>query len=50
MMKGTHQAQSWSRRPIALNGEMVERAAQALFEFVFAGSERLDGKHFWMNC
>ena len=37
-------------QPIALDGEMVERAAQALFEFVFACSKRLDGKHFWMNC
>jgi hypothetical protein len=37
-------------QPIALDGEMVERAAQALFEFVFACSKRLDGKHLWMNC
>jgi hypothetical protein len=37
-------------QPIALDGEMVERAAQALFEFVFACSERLDRKHLWMNC
>ena len=29
---------------------MVEQAAQALFEFVFACSKRLDGKHLWMNC
>ena len=36
--------------PIALDGEMVERGAQALFEFVFAHTERLDGKHHWANC
>ena len=30
--------------------EMVERGAQALFEFVFSGTERLDGKHLWANC
>ena len=29
---------------------MVERGAQALFEVVFAASERLDGKHLWLNC
>lgn len=29
---------------------MIECAAQALFEYVFAGSERLDAKHLWMNC
>jgi hypothetical protein len=29
---------------------MIECAAQALFEHVFAGSERLDVKHLWMNC
>ena len=29
---------------------MIECAAQALFEHVFAGSERLDMKHLWMNC
>jgi len=30
--------------------EMIERGAQALFEFVFSGTERLDGKHLWANC
>ena len=29
---------------------MVERGAQALFEFVFARAERLDGQHHWANC
>ena len=37
-------------QPIALDGEMVERGAQALFEFVFAHTERLDGQHLWANC
>jgi hypothetical protein len=30
--------------------EIVERGAQALFEFVFSRTERLDGKHLWANC
>ena len=30
--------------------EIVERGAQALFEYVFSGTERLDGKHLWANC
>src|SRR4029079_2347442 len=29
---------------------MVECAARALFEHVFAGSKRLDTKHLWLNC
>ena len=29
---------------------MVERGAQALFEHVFSGLERFDGKHLWANC
>jgi hypothetical protein len=29
---------------------MIERAARALFEYVFARSERLDVKHLWINC
>jgi len=37
-------------QPISLEGEMVERGAQALFEFVFAHTERLDGQHLWANC
>ena len=36
-------------RPIPLDREMVERAAQALFEFIFSTS-RLDKKHLWANC
>jgi hypothetical protein len=34
----------------SVDGEIIERAAQALFEFVFAGSQRLDEKHLWTNC
>src|SRR4029079_14836628 len=33
-----------------LDNEMIECAAQALFKFVFARSERLDVKHVWINC
>jgi hypothetical protein len=29
---------------------MIERAAEALFEFVFSGCDRLDGKRHWANC
>ena len=28
----------------------VERAAQALFAFVFSACDRLDGKHDWNEC
>jgi hypothetical protein len=40
------------RKPqsVTLDQEIVERGAQALFEFVFSGTERLDGKHLWSNC
>jgi hypothetical protein len=34
---------------IRLDDGMVERGARALFEFVFAGTQRLDGKHLWAN-
>jgi hypothetical protein len=42
----------WSQtiNPQPINREMVERGAQALFEHVFSGTERLDGKHLWVNC
>lgn len=33
-----------------LDQGVVECAAQALFEFVFARSERLDGNHLWTRC
>ena len=38
------------RNRFALDQEMVERGAEALFQFVFSGTERLDGKHLWANC
>ena len=28
----------------------IERAARALFEFVFSACDRLDGKHNWNEC
>src|SRR5687767_7953992 len=34
----------------ALRYDVVERAAQALFHFVFSSCERLDGKHQWATC
>jgi hypothetical protein len=37
-------------KPQPINGETVERGAQALFEHVFSRVERLDGKHLWVNC
>jgi hypothetical protein len=38
------------QQPVTLDYEIVERGAQALFEFVFSGTERLDGKHLWATC
>ena len=37
-------------QPVAVDQETVERGARALFEFVFSGTKRLDGKHLWANC
>ena len=37
-------------KPQPINREMVERGAQALFEHIFSSTERLDGKHLWVNC
>src|SRR5262249_15146182 len=48
--------QAWKRRnfsgpqSVLLDKEIVEKGAQALFEFVFSGLERLDGKQLWTNC
>lgn len=36
--------------PIKIDREVVERAAEALFDFVFSGCHRLDGKHRWADC
>ena len=30
--------------------EVIERAAEALYEFVFSGCDRLDGKRRWADC
>jgi hypothetical protein len=35
---------------MALDSDVIERAAQALFEFVFSSCGRLDGKHQWSTC
>ena len=37
-------------RPRKTERATVERAAQALFEFVFSACDRLDGKHDWNEC
>jgi hypothetical protein len=37
-------------RPIVLDSDIIERAAQALFEFVFSSCGRLDGKQQWATC
>jgi hypothetical protein len=46
--RGTSLARQTS--PIKIDLEVVERAAEALFEFVFSGCDRLDGKHQWSDC
>jgi hypothetical protein len=30
--------------------DLIERAAEALYEFVFSGCDRLDGKRHWEHC
>jgi hypothetical protein len=37
-------------RPITLDSDIIERAAQALYEFVFSSCGRLDGKQQWATC
>jgi hypothetical protein len=37
-------------RPIVLDDDVVEQAAEALFNFVFSSCGRLDGKHQWATC
>src|SRR5262249_301190 len=41
-----------ARKPqsVTLDQQIIERGAQALFQFVFSGTKRLDGHHFWANC
>ena len=33
----------------ACRSQYLERAAEALYEFVFSGCDRLDGKHRWAD-
>jgi len=37
-------------QPMALDSDTIERAAQALFEFVFSSCGRLHGKQQWATC
>jgi hypothetical protein len=37
-------------RSVSIDHNLIERAAEALYEFVFSGCERLDGKHRWEHC
>jgi hypothetical protein len=35
---------------LPLDDDIVDRAAEALYSFVFSGCDRLDGKHCWHDC
>ena len=37
-------------RSAPIGHDLIERAAEALYEFVFSGCDRLDGKHHWEHC
>jgi hypothetical protein len=37
-------------RSAPIGHDLIERAAEALYEFVFSGCYRLDGKHHWEHC
>jgi len=39
-----------SNRLTHVDHTLLERAAEALYEFVFSGCDRLDGKHRWADC
>ena len=39
-----------SDRSVLVDHNILERAAEALYEFVFSGCDRLDGKHRWADC
>lgn len=39
-----------SDRSAHIDHNLVETAAEALYEFVFSGCDRLDGKHRWADC
>lgn len=36
--------------PVSVDRDTIEKAAAALFEFVFSGCQRLDGNHHWADC
>jgi hypothetical protein len=38
------------KRPAPIDHNLIERAAEALYEFVFSGCDRLDGKRRWEHC
>ena len=37
-------------RSAPVGHDLIERAAEALYEFVFSGCDRLDGKRRWEDC
>ena len=37
-------------RSAPIGHDLIERAAEALYEFVFSGCDRLDGKQHWEHC
>jgi hypothetical protein len=34
----------------SIDSEIIEKAAEALYTFVFSGCDRLDGGHRWRDC
>ena len=39
-----------SDQSLHVGHSILERAAEALYEFVFSGCDRLDGQHRWADC
>jgi hypothetical protein len=39
-----------SERPAQIGHDLIERAAETLYEFVFSGCDRRDGKRRWADC
>ena len=39
-----------SHQSALVDHSILERAAEALYEFVFSSCDRLDGKHRWADC
>jgi len=39
-----------SNQSAPVHHTILERAAEALYEFVFSGCDRLDGKRRWADC